>query len=199
MEGLWAAFDAGLAFLHAVRKLQLALLTLQSNGKAAIVDACFNTNAIREAALMKAQRLGAQVTFIEAVTRDPEVLRKMQLMNVQDAAWYVFSVLTFATSNACWHRYAGLLEEDAITDLVIRAEGNKKEYQMLDSSIYCWARLYDMGAFHPPARLTKSISGSALEVNNAQSYLQGRIMFYLMSFHANARPIYVRSLLGLRT
>jgi len=61
---------------------------LQRKGKAAIVDAPFNTEEDRTLAAEKAKEASAQPTFIETVTMDPAVSRRMMVMNVQDAPWY---------------------------------------------------------------------------------------------------------------
>lgn len=95
---------------------------------------------------------------------------------------------------------------DAVKDLAARAELAKAEYESLTSSSDCWARIYDMGRYYystgfnsvlvlrlldeSPFCLT--LLGRTFEANNAQSYLQSRIMYYLMSFHTSSRSIYVR-------
>ena len=89
-------------------------------------------------------------------------------------------------------RYKGIPEEEALKDLTARSEEARESYVTLSSVDYCWARLYNMGA--PYSVLSMALmptQGSRLESNNVRSYLQSRIMFYLMSFHANSRPIYV--------
>lgn len=108
------------------------------------MDASFNAEGERQAAVQRAKDIGAQVMFIETVTQGAAVSRRMMAMNAQDAPWY--KVAFTRRSNCC--RYEGVSEEQALDDLSKRAARATSSYMPLSSSVYCWARLYDMGA-HP--------------------------------------------------
>jgi 6-phosphofructo-2-kinase / fructose-2,6-biphosphatase 3 len=73
--------------------------------------------------------------------------------------------------------YVGVAEVDAVSDFMARIEQYKKAYETIDDESLCFIKLYDVGR--------------KVVANRVNSYLAGRILFFLMNLHTEPRRIWL--------